>query len=518
MHHSIKRFSSFLVLSLLLTTFFILPSYMSTQASPTFELPMVDVQIENSCSVDCDAIAGGEPLTGTLNGANYSIRVPDGWNNGPLLVYAHGYRDKADHAGETDNTSADATPGGTPLEEALLSMGYAVAGSSYSDNGWAVKEGITDTLALTQFFEETIGEPSQTILWGFSMGSVVTFKSIELYPDVYDGAIAACAIGAGATQSWDSTLSLSIAYDMAFGWPEAWGTPANVRDDLDFETEVAPVLLAQVSDPANFGKFEFMRLIGDLPEEQFYDGANWLFTDMFFFTEARAEMERRAGGQAVQNANHIYQLTDNEKEYLAGLGVDADGMLTELNSRATIEADPEARAYLENYANYTGNISRPVLTLHTTKDGLVSAQNETVYKEMIANAGHSDLLYQAYTESVGHCTFTGEQLITTVTAMSKWLADSSAADGRDARLLGPAPTAADFPEALGFDNSFDPGPWPIAFSDSDPTSVSLARFGGESSDTGWLSLLPMLMVLAGFLYLRRRKEGYTDGTSDESKG
>lgn len=496
MHHSIKRFSSFLlVLSLLLTTFFIVPSYMSTQASPTFELPMVDVQIENSCSVDCDAIVGGQTLTGTLNGANYRIRVPAGWSNGKLLVYAHGYRDKADHADETDDTSADAAPGGSDMEDVLLSMGYAVAGSSYSDNGWAVKEGITDTLALTQFFEQTIGEASQTILWGFSMGSVVTFKSIELHPDVYDGAIAACAVGAGATKSWDSALALAVAYDMAFGWPEAWGTVANVRDDLNFETEVFPVLVSQVSDPANFGKFEFMRLVGDLPAEEFYDGANWLFTDMFFFTEARAEMERRAGGQAVQNANHIYQLTDNEKTYLAGLGVDADAMLTEFNSRATIEADPDARAYLENYADYTGNISRPVLTLHTTKDGLVSAQNETVYKEMIANAGHSDLLYQAYTESVGHCTFSGEQLISAVNAMSNWVADSS------------APTAANFPEALGFDNSFDPGPWPIAFSNSDPTNVSLASFGGESSHTGWLTLLPMLTVLAGFLYLRRREEG-----------
>ncbi len=507
MRRSIKRFSSFLlVLSLLLTTFFLLPSFMSTQASPTFELPMIDVQVENSCSVDCDAIGGGQTLTGTLNGANYTIRVPDGWSNGTLLVYAHGYRDKADHTGETDDTSADAAPGGAALENVLLGMGYAVAGSSYSDNGWAVKEGITDTLALTNYFKETIGAPSKTILWGFSMGSVVTFKSIEMHPDVYDGAIAACAVGAGATQSWDSALGLAVAYDIAFGWPEAWGTVANLRDDLDFETEVAPILVGQATDPTNFGKFEFMRLIGDLPAEQFYDGANWLFTDMFFFTEARAELERRAGGQAVQNANHVYHLTAEEKTYLTGLGVDADAMLTQLNSRATIEADPAARSYLENYANYTGNITRPVLTLHTTKDGLVSAQNMTVYKELIASTGHSDLLYQTYTDSVGHCTFSGEQLVSAIGAMSKWLADAPAADGQDASLFGPKPTAADFPEALGFNNSFDPGPWPITFSDSSPTSVSLASFGGESTNVGWFTLLPMLTVFAGLLYLRRRKE------------
>ena len=292
--------------------------------------------------------------------------------------------------------------------------------------------------------------------------------------------------------AWDSGLGVSLAYDIGFGWPEAWGTVENIRTDIDFETEVYPVLAAQVSDPANRGKFEFMRLIGDLPEEQFY--SNWLFTDMSFFTEARGELERRAGGRATQNANHVYHLADEEKTYLAGLGVDADAMLAELNGRATIEAEAEPRAYLENYANYTGNITKPVLTLHTTKDGLVSAQNMTVYKEMIANTGHSDLLYQAYTESVGHCTFSPEQLTTTITAMSNWLADSS------------APTDAEFPEALGFTHTFDPGPWPIAFNSSDPTNVSLASFEGEFSRAGWLTLLPMLTVLAGFLYLRRRKE------------
>src|SRR5829696_8077865 len=45
-------------------------------------------------------------LSGELHGAPYRIRVPANWN-GTLLVFAHGYRDKADHPGEIDNRSAD---------------------------------------------------------------------------------------------------------------------------------------------------------------------------------------------------------------------------------------------------------------------------------------------------------------------------------------------------------------------------------------------------------------------------
>ena len=69
-----------------------------------------------------------------------------------------------------------------------------------------------------------------------------------------------------------------------------------MRDDLDFETEVAPILIAQVTNPGNLGFFEFIRLVNRLPAEQFYTGANWLFAVMFLNTEERAELERRAGG------------------------------------------------------------------------------------------------------------------------------------------------------------------------------------------------------------------------------
>jgi hypothetical protein len=38
-------------------------------------------------------------LSGEINGAPYRIVVPSNWN-GTLLVYAHGYHDKADHGGK----------------------------------------------------------------------------------------------------------------------------------------------------------------------------------------------------------------------------------------------------------------------------------------------------------------------------------------------------------------------------------------------------------------------------------
>ena len=93
--------------------------------------------------------------SGALGGANYEIKFPTHWN-GTLLVYAHGYKDKADHPGETDNFTATASPSAA-LDPVLLAQGYALAGSAYSDNGWSVKEGIHDTRLLASYFSARFG-------------------------------------------------------------------------------------------------------------------------------------------------------------------------------------------------------------------------------------------------------------------------------------------------------------------------------------------------------------------------
>lgn len=393
-------------------------------------------------------------LAGDLRGAPYRIRVPSNWN-GTLLVYAHGYRDLADHPGEVDNRAADVAPSAA-LEPVLLAQGYALAGSAYRNNGWAVAEGIEDLKNLTIFFNNRFGEPDRTILWGFSMGSVIGFESMERYSEIYDGALCGCAVGAGASQSWDSAGDLALAYDALFGFPAAWGTPGDVRDDLDFESEVQPKLFAEVSNPANYPKFEFIRLVTGTPGRGIMPPAppnfypNWIFTDMFFSTEARAELERRARGPVVQNLNHSYNLTDAEKAYLVALGVPApviENWLAALNAGRTFFPPFYSRDYLRQNADYTGRITDPVLTLHTLYDPLVTVSQEREYLQTVTEARRTRFLYQAYTNGNGHCAFTGEQLVTSVNAINDWVRN------------GNKPTAADFPTALGFlSDSFVPPP------------------------------------------------------------
>ena len=247
-----------------------------------------------------------------------------------------------------------------------------------------------------------------------------------------------------------------LAYETLFGMPPTWGTPGDVRDDLDFETEVQPKLFAEVSNPINFPKFEFIRLvtgtpgrgINPPPPPAFYPG--WIFTDMFFSTEARAELERRAGGPVVQNLNRNYNLTAGEKAYLVSLGVPApiiDNWLVSLNAQRNISAPFYPRLYLKRNADYTGKINSPVLTLHTLYDPLVTVSQEREYAETVENARRGRYLYQAYTNGNGHCNFTGEQLVTSVNAINDWVRNRN------------KPTPANFPTALGFlPSTFVPPP------------------------------------------------------------
>jgi pimeloyl-ACP methyl ester carboxylesterase len=401
------------------------------------------------------AHAGSGPIdtTGEINGAPYRIAIPENWN-GTLLVYGHGYRDKADHPGEVDNRNPDIAPNAA-LATALLAQGYALAGSAYRDNGWEIEGGIQDLKDLTVYFRDTYGQPDETILWAFSMGTYIAFESMERFGGIYDGALCGCAGGAGATQSWDAAGDLALAYDTVFGMPGSWGNVGDVRDTIDFETEVQPKLITEVTLPTNFPKFEFIRLVAGTPGRgitppappAFYPG--WLFTDMFFTMEARSELERRAGGPIVQNLDRDYNLTAAERTYLMGLGIPGaviDGWLLQMNNSRIFEAPKFSRNYVEHYANYTGRIKHPILTMHTVIDPLVTVSQEHEYAETISLAGRSRLLKQVYTNGVGHCNFTGPQLLTAVGSIRSWVE------------TGMKPPDSNFPAAAGFVPGFVPPP------------------------------------------------------------
>jgi dienelactone hydrolase len=74
-----------------------------------------------------------------------------------------------------------------------------------------------------------------------------------------------------------------------------------------------------------------------------------------------------------------------------------------------VRAEPAATGYLLRNIVYDGRIRIPVLTLHTTADGLVVSPHERAYKDAVRRAGRGRLLKQLFVDRPGHCTFTDDE-------------------------------------------------------------------------------------------------------------
>jgi pimeloyl-ACP methyl ester carboxylesterase len=445
-------------------------------------------------------------VTGLSTGRNapYRLLVPDVWN-GELLIYSRGtgsatllttlpdgtlvpLLDESSGLpliGVTPLTNVPGFPSGDnavafALEQALLAQGYAMVASDYRPDprflisgllGWVVEDGIEDTLDVTMEAKTVLRQAGKkpvkrTLLWGRSQGSLVALRLLDWRPGLYDGLMSGCTVGAGAPRAWDTAIGVPLAYDIAFahegGWDEAnWGSVGggDIPESIRFATDVAPTLAGQLANPLNFGLFEFIRLVNDLPLAGFYPPPypqagstdfNWLFTALLFVTEVRSDLESaaKANGRVGQNLDHLYTLEPEEKAYLATLGVDAEVMLAAMNAAPKFAANPEARDYVEANADVSGKLRRPVISMHTKVDGLVIPQHEAALAASAADANRSKNLVQVFTEAVGHCAFTPDQWNRVVDEMADWL------------NTGVKPEVADFPVSEGFDPAFVPPPWP----------------------------------------------------------
>ena len=109
--------------------------------------------------------------------------------NGAVVVFAHGFVvPGAPLAVPLDQL----TIGGAFLPAAFNALGYGFAASSYSKNGLAIVQGVSDTRDLVQNILQPSLHPKRVYLIGASEGGLVAALSAEQLPQVYNVAGAAC--------------------------------------------------------------------------------------------------------------------------------------------------------------------------------------------------------------------------------------------------------------------------------------------------------------------------------------
>ena len=417
------------------------------------------------------ATAAGGTYTGTLNGAAYSVRVPDAWN-GRLVLYSHGYRQTVG-----GSTAAQDAPTAA-VADALLAKGYAIAGSSYGRNGWAVRDGVAADVALLGWFSDHVGDPTRVYAWGDSLGGLVTQTLAEGYPSLVDGVAPMCGVLAGTNRNLDLALDFQVAIRrLVHPTLKLTGFTSYAQAKAHFDAAFAAILEA-TETPGGIARLLAVASLVDAPYKTRTADASSLTetvagvveavaTGLNYATIGRWELEQRVGGNPSTNVHVDYTKRINALDLnrFASFGFSTDllrslaGTVERFGARVT--ANSTARTRANALGNPTGNLRDKTITMHTKYDPLVLVQNESVFASRVAAQGRSARLLQLYTAppltydtapyGAGHCVFTTTEYVAVIDALHGWVS------------TGVKPTRASVKSASGapgFTTTYTPPSWP----------------------------------------------------------
>lgn len=323
-------------------------------------------------------------LHGTLAGTkvNYTIAVPSNWN-GTLLLYSDTYISPADSPPNPAPIASD-----NSTTNALLQQGYALAGSAYG-TGWAVQEAFQDQIAVLDLFKNKCGPATRTIAWGQSLGGMITAGLAQLYPTRFAGVLPMCAMLAGSIGNWNLALDEAFVFNILLAGNKLPIVHIPLLNAQGTINQATSMLTAAQNTDQGKARIALMTALADIPgwsdsgspepsnqdfAAQEHNQFLWASqADIQIAFGARAELELRAGGNPSWNTGVDYSAqlahSANQNEVVAlykQAGLDLNQDLDSLAKAPRIKADPAAVKYLSKYFTFNGNLSIPVLTMHTT--------------------------------------------------------------------------------------------------------------------------------------------------------
>jgi len=350
---------------------------------------------------------------GIHNGAGFQIEVPDNWN-GDLVLYAHGFR----------GTGLELTVSMPRIRAYLVANGYAWAATSYSKNGYDVKQGVKDTHALGERFNGIVGNPRRTYLTGHSMGGHITGVAIEQYPQAYVGAMPMCGV-MGDNELFDYFLDFNLVAQALAGVPAQFPFPA------DYQTAVVPGVKSALGPayPAVLNA-QGLKLLGVTQNisggtrpgfsTSFFVWGNFLFTVGVTGGDIGV-----APGNVQDNSGTVYQ-------------IDSDPALSadeaSLNAAVLrVSMDPQGRHPngLANIPRISGRLPIPVLSIHTIGDLFVPLSMEQLYAQRVAAEGASDRLVSRVIRDHNHCGFAVQEEAAAFADLVNWVEGGAKPAGDD---------------------------------------------------------------------------------------
>jgi len=326
--------------------------------------------------------------SGTLGGADYRIEVPANWNGG-LVVYAHGIQ-RGPGRGDV------LFP---PISSHITERGYAWIASGYRAREYLPHLFIEDLVALRDLFVKEIGAPRWSIIYGQSMGGHIVVASLELHPGLFQGGLAECGLVDGISIA-DYLNAYTAAAELIAGVP-LLDAPDQETFDASLRA-VVRILGLPGSYTARGRQFDSVvkYLMGgdqmghDLPLR--LQGLQQRY--LLNLRRRPRDLDHAPPGTRAASTVHIRYRID------PGLGLTAE----ELNARVRrVRPVDDARSPTVNpvYAERTGRLTVPLITLHETGDAWVPLSLEQSYRRRAIAAGTDRLLVQRVQRGPGHCAF-----------------------------------------------------------------------------------------------------------------
>ena len=354
--------------------------------------------------------------SGLHGGADYLIEAPANWRGG-LVVFAHGVQ-RGPGAG---------TVGAPPIGSHIAAQGHAWIASGFRAREYQPHLFIEDLVALRELFLKEIGQPRWTIIYGQALGGHVVVASLELRPGLYQGGLAECGAVDGIGIA-DYLLAYTAAAELIAGV-----ALLDARDRQTFarllNERVVPALGTPGSYTARGRQFDSVvkYLMGadgagnDLPLRVRGLERDYLMSMTHRDPDVEKEPTpvRRAGSTL-----HIRYRID------PGLGLGEN----ELNARVRrLRPAKDARSPSANpvYAERTGRLTAPLLTLHETGDARVPLSLEQSYRRRAVAAGTDHLLVQRVIRAPSHCGFDGETRERAFDDLVAWIERGVRPEGED---------------------------------------------------------------------------------------
>jgi pimeloyl-ACP methyl ester carboxylesterase len=326
-------------------------------------------------------------------GSVYRLVRPTNWN-GILLLYAHGYVSKDTPVGITPDTQL--------VISLLTTRGFAVAASSFSENGWVIKEGTERTHQLLGLFTSAFGRPARVYVAGASMGGLIAIRLIETWPNEFAGVLPACAVAGGLTRQYDYTLNVRVLFDLFYPGVLP-GTAIDVPPGIDVNQNIVnPAVAAMTANPG--GAFAIAS-IAQTPVP--------FATGPELVESIATALGVAAGYPEILALTHGQAYFDNmATQYIGALPAPTLAFINTNIQR--FSGTPAGQHSLEHNYTPTGDLGMPALTLSTYRDPVIPGFHRTIYGQEVAAMGDSFRLVQrevpGYAGGYGHCTFTPEEL------------------------------------------------------------------------------------------------------------